>query len=555
MFYYALVDKNMICTNVYAMPAPISGESYIQITEELYNDPSLIGKKYDNGEWVEVTKFYYAILDERNIVTSVYESETEMTGVDNMVSITFEQYNDPELIGKWYDAINNEFKVPTVDILAEMSTSQIQYKDENKWLDEKLDEMDAAIKAAGTGTPVEGHTHENKAVLDGITAEKVAAWDAVTGTETPVDAYTKEESDKKYALAGASYTKTESDERYALKDATGGSTMTAAEILAALKTVDGTNSGLDADTVDGVHGSDIATKTELNGKANASHDHAMDEVTGLETALAGKAPSAHTHTGYAAESHTHKQADIEGLATALSEKAEKTHTHDDYAPATHNHTGYAPTDHTHNGYAPTNHTHNGYAAEDHNHDMSDISGLSTALSGKASSNHSHYGEYADYNHSHSGYASYGHGHSEYLSNSGDTMNGDLDVKGVVRVEGSQAIYNDGSKETFGSNNLETYICGSKITSRMNITSLSDARVKDDVKPVDKERLIDFLKKVDFVSFLLKGDENKQRFIGVIAQQLLAIDEEIAKYFVRVGKDGFYSVDYTALALLAAIAVQ
>lgn len=46
------------------------------------------------------------------------------------------------------------------------------------------------------------HTHTNKTVLDGITADKVAAWDAGTGsgsTTPTVDAYTKTESDARYA--------------------------------------------------------------------------------------------------------------------------------------------------------------------------------------------------------------------------------------------------------------------------------------------------------------------------------------------------------------------
>lgn len=177
MYYYALVNSEMVCTNVYAMPAPISGENYIQITEELYNDPSLIGKKYVNGEWVEVTKFYYAILDERNIVTSVYESETEMVGVDNMVPITNVQYNDPALIGKWYDAINNEFKDPSVSVLADMSTSQIQYKNEEKWLDEKLDEMDAAIEAAAesAGEPGPKGDKGDPFTYEDFTPEQLAA--------------------------------------------------------------------------------------------------------------------------------------------------------------------------------------------------------------------------------------------------------------------------------------------------------------------------------------------------------------------------------------------
>lgn len=53
--------------------------------------------------------------------------------------------------------------------------------------------------AASDHTHSELHTHSNKTVLDGITAEKVTAWDNATGGSATVDAYTKTESDAKYA--------------------------------------------------------------------------------------------------------------------------------------------------------------------------------------------------------------------------------------------------------------------------------------------------------------------------------------------------------------------
>jgi hypothetical protein len=56
--------------------------------------------------------------------------------------------------------------------------------------------------ATSDHTHAELHTHTNKTVLDGITADKVAAWDAGTGsgsTTPTVDAYTKTESDARYA--------------------------------------------------------------------------------------------------------------------------------------------------------------------------------------------------------------------------------------------------------------------------------------------------------------------------------------------------------------------
>lgn len=81
-------------------------------------------------------------------------------------------------------------------------------------------------------------------------------------------------------------------------------------------------------------------QTALDGKANSSHTHAQADVTGLVTALAGKANSSHTHSqddvtglqtaldGKANASHTHSQSDVTGLETALDGKANSSHTHE-----------------------------------------------------------------------------------------------------------------------------------------------------------------------------------------------------------------------------------
>jgi hypothetical protein len=79
-------------------------------------------------------------------------------------------------------------------------------------------------------------------------------------------------------------------------------------------------------------------QTALDGKAATSHTHIIGDVTGLQTALDGKAAASHTHviadvTGlqtaldgkqaagsYAAATHTHVIADVTGLQTALDGK-------------------------------------------------------------------------------------------------------------------------------------------------------------------------------------------------------------------------------------------
>ena len=86
--------------------------------------------------------------------------------------------------------------------------------------------------------------------------------DTVAGKGLSTEDYTSEEKSK---LAGIE------------ANATGD--QTASEILTAIKTVDGSGSGLDADLLDGQHATAFAA---------ASHSHAISDVTGLQTELNGK---------------------------------------------------------------------------------------------------------------------------------------------------------------------------------------------------------------------------------------------------------------------------
>lgn len=90
----------------------------------------------------------------------------------------------------------------------------------------------------------------------------------------------------------------------------------------------------------------------------------------IEDLQNGKADTAHTHTGYAPTAHAHTE----------------------YAPTSHTHTEYAAVGHAHD-YAPTAHTHTasdvGAAASAHTHAQGEVTGLATALAGKANATHTH----------------------------------------------------------------------------------------------------------------------------------------------------------------------
>ena len=131
-------------------------------------------------------------------------------------------------------------------------------------------DLDSAL-AEKVNTAAEGnHSHSNKTVLDGITAAKVTAWDSA------------EANAKSYADSAASTAANK------VKDDLLNGAGTAYDTLKEL-------GDLIDDNVDAID----ALEAVAAGKADAEHDHAIADVTGLQTALDAKAAQASldSHTG------------------------------------------------------------------------------------------------------------------------------------------------------------------------------------------------------------------------------------------------------------------
>lgn len=386
--------------------------------------------------------YYYAFINESNIVTGVYSLPSQIT-TDGYIEITQQQYNDSQagnensLIGMKYNSETGEFENP---VIWSGSTDEVEYKDSDTSLTTKLDAMDATIESKANSADL--HSHDNKAVLDGITAAKVAAWDdgastpGVAGEDgatftpsvsnegilswtndkgltnpTPVNIKGANGNDGSDGADGttvivgttttgdagtdASVTSSMDSETNTLtlnftipKGDTGESgtsaSITAEEVLTKIKTVDGTNSGLDADMLDGKHANEFANADHthnnyattsmleslsetVDGKANVSHTHTFDDVlettskkvmtaaertklNGIETGANNYVhPSTHAAsmitglanvatsgkysdltdipTNFTPEAHTHAQSDITGLTAALNNKSDVNHTH------------------------------------------------------------------------------------------------------------------------------------------------------------------------------------------------------------------------------------
>lgn len=427
--------------------------------------------------------YYYAELNEKDICVSISEVDAEINEY-NFIRISS---LDQSIIGKWYDRFNERFVVAPVHIAAEHSSNEIQYKDQEVWLNDVID-----AKAEAT------------------------------------DVYTKAEVDAKFVET---------------------SDNDANDILAKIKTVDGAGSDLDADTLDGKQASEFATADHTHDYANINHTHN------------DYAPVSHTHD-YAASDHTHAVSDVENLQTVLNGKAASSHTHNDASTSAAGLMSAADKTKLDGIASGANKTVVDSALSSTSTNPVQNKVINSALAGKAASSHTHSG-YAASNHTHSQYAASNHTHSQYAASShthdylplsGGEVGGELDVNGIVRVKGNQGIYVASGQMTFGTNNLKTYIVGSSISSRVAITIASDKRLKENIETADINALADLISKLRVVNYNYIGDEEKQR-VGIIAQDLQAVNPELAKRFIEVDDEGYLRVSFSELVFPLIAAVQ
>jgi hypothetical protein len=199
------------------------------------------------------------------------------------------------------------------------------------------------------------HTHTNKAVLDGITAAKIAEWDNM-GDHTH-DEYVTQSDLGSYA------TQADLDLLEDVVDTKASSTHSHSEYAS--------TSHSHAD-----YATQIALDTlaeEVDGKVDASHTHANYALT------------THNHdSDYASSTHTHTASEV-GAATSG-------HNHnDDYAAIDHVHTNYATTTALNEVSAAVSNKAN--ASHTHNDIYYTETEIDTKLAGKADSSHTHNGVY------------------------------------------------------------------------------------------------------------------------------------------------------------------
>lgn len=481
------------------MPAPISGTQYIAVAS---NDQTLVGQHYNRSTSEFEVVYYYAVLNENGIVTSVTYHTTQQTTSDTLISITFAQYQT--VVGMYWNG--TEFTEPPISSLALASTDEINYKGEEKWLSTKLDEMEEDIEA----NKADKHTHSNKTVLDSITAEKVAAWDSGTGGSGTAGADGED---------GVTFTPSVSADGVLSWTNDGGlENPTPVNI----KGADGTNG---TNGTDGEDGADGVSPTVSISKSGTVTTITITDATGTHTATINDGTNGTDGAEITAAQVLEKLLTVDGTGSGIdadkldgmdsSAFAEADHTHDDYITAT----TYAA--------GMSNKSNMG-----HTHSISDVSGLQSELNGKSNT---------------------GHTHSDYLPTSGGTVSGNLNVGGILRVNSQQSIFDSGSMITLSTNNRETMIAGSKIYSKTTISVSSDERLKENINEAPTDDLAKLVESLDVKTFKYIGKDEEN--VGIIAQELIKKNPNLEKYFIRTDENGYYSVKTSDLVFPLIAAVQ
>lgn len=168
-----------------------------------------------------------------------------------------------------------------------------------------------------------------------------------------------------------------------------------------------------------------ATVDTLIGSVDTKATNAGTSAAAASTAAANAASAVASHTHGGSGSTNISISAVTGLSSALSGKSETSHTHSQYAAATHSHSSAELAAHTHADYSPSSHTHT--QAQSHGSADTDSSTAAIHHTLGIGSNQA-----APGNHVHSGYADTSHTHSGYAgsshthteySTSGHTHNG------------------------------------------------------------------------------------------------------------------------------------
>ena len=362
-------------------------------------------------------------------------------------------------------------------------------------------------------------------------------------------------------------------------------------------------------------------ETDIANKAASAHTHS------------GYATSDHTHSGYATSTHAHAASEITGLSDALALKADvssitaKADLVDGKVP-TSQLPSFVDDIAEYNGSAnfPATGESGKIYVDTSTNTIYRWSGsayvqIPTSIAvgetcncahrgdhGKHAYDHSINGDFhvtadqkrswdakAAANHTHAAYAMASHDHDDMLHTSGGTINGALDVLGVIRSNSQQAFYfaNSTSSQTIGTGNATggtTIACGANANTVINganvkmkntipqasntytlgsttyrwkniyannaVNVASDERMKRDIVDLNESELVDFVNNLHVVSYNYKDDpEDADSRIGLIAQDVQKANADVAKFFVAEDENGYLGLKPADLVFPLIVAVQ
>lgn len=408
--------------------------------------------------------YYYAVLNTKDIVEYISEQETEVTYYEYISIPTADQ----SLVGKWYDREGlygtvGAFLEAPISILAEHSSSQISYKGQDVWLDDKLDSY---VTQSNLSSELEGkanvsHSHNaatktadgfmsagDKAKLDGIesnanlyvhpethAASMITGLSAVStsgsyndltdkptiptipaalpadgGNADTLDGYHaayfasgQHNHDGVYAAANHTHDYAASNHSHATATTTAAGFMSKEDKAK----LNGIASGANSYTHPASHPASMITETDslkvmtaaertkLSGIAeNANnythpetHSAAMIEETSLKKVMTAEERTKLAGIESGANNYSHPSTHPASMITGLSDVAVS----GSYDDLSNKPTSMTPTAHTHAQSEITGleTALSGKASSTHTHAQSDITGLATALSGKSDTSHTH----------------------------------------------------------------------------------------------------------------------------------------------------------------------
>lgn len=583
MYIYAYLNEQDICVAVYELPAPVHDPQYIQMPSK---DLSVVGQYFDRSLSEFKPVYYYAELNDKKIVTKTVFYLNPATTSELFRSITFEQYQT--VTGLYWDG--SEYITPPIHIQAVCSTDQVNYKSEDVWLTTVLEDMQRA-------------TAENTKAISDNDAKTQAVYDYANSRISTVD-----------AAVNASVKAL--DERIADNTESILNLVTAnAQNVIDIQNLEAVNTQQNAEisridhNVEAVirsvkdHGSAINSLDEkLDSSINGVRADIADNLENIE-ALASSVSGVQTNVS----TITSRVAKVENRATSLENRA--TALEKDVTTAKNNITSLTSrvkeTEADISNIESEIGTLEGEVAgviTKANTNASNISALTSRVTAaesklntattnitslttrtKAAENAIDAVEES--------VDSVKTDMKNYLPIAGGSVSGDLNVDGVLRVAGNQAMYyNADSKNLIigtgnattvtiaGANSGGTTLVNSAmfrpysviprnseallgntnfrwkgIYSQSAVNVSSDERLKESVEPLPVDKLAEFIKKLNVVSYKYIGTDEDR--IGLIAQDVIKADSKLADYFVSKDHAGYYGLKPADLVFPLIAAVQ